>query len=308
MNNFTIVFQNVFMMLLYLLCGYCLVKVRKGEASHAKSFSSFLIYVCGPCMIISAFQTMQYSVELTAAIVKFFFASLLAQALFMLAVYVLLHRNYEDARYRILTIGAVFGNVGFFGLPLVTALFPENPEVACYSSVYVMSMNLLVFTIGVYMITKKKEYISIKSALLNPTSIAMYLSLPMYFLGIRLPENFGDSVALLGKMTTPICMLVLGMRLAASDLRKVFCRPFAYVVCVLKLVAFPVFSYLCVRMVPFFDSTFCGCMLALSGAPSAAVILSMAEIHECEQELSANVVLLTTIFSVITAPLLLLIV
>lgn len=308
MTNFSIVFLNVLMMLLYLLCGYILVKVKKGEPSHAKSISAFLIYVCGPCMVISSFQTMQYTAELTFSIVKFFFATLIVQVLFLALIYVFLHKKYEDAKYRILSIGAIFGNVGFFGLPLVTSLFPEEPVVACYSSMYVMSMNLLVFTIGVYMITKEKKFISIKSALINPTSIAMYIALPMYFIGFKLPDYFGASVSLLGKMTTPICMLVLGMRLAAANLKVVFSRPFAYAVCLLKLVAFPLFAYACVKMIPLFDDTFCACVLALSGAPSAAVILSMAELHECEQELSANVVLMTTLFSVITAPLLLLLV
>lgn len=307
MDNFFIVFMNVLMMLLYLLCGYFLVKSKKGVSAHAKSISGFLIYVCGPCMVISSFQAMEYTKEFTIAIFKFFGATFVVQSLFLGLLYLILHKKYEDAKYRILSIGAMLGNVGFFGLPLVTSLFPTEPIVACYSSMYVMSMNVLVFTVGVFMITKKKEYMSVRSVLLNPTSIAIYVALPMYFCGIHFPQEFGNSVALLGKMTTPICMLVLGMRLAATNLKVIFTRPFAYVVCMLKLFVYPLFAYACVSAVPFFDQTFRVCVLALSATPSAAVILSMAELHECEQELSANVVLLTTLFSVITIPLVLLI-
>lgn len=55
------------------------------------------------------------------------------------------------------------------------------------------------------------------------------------------------------------------------------------------------------------DETFKSCILILSAAPSGAIILSLAELHDTEQELCANVVLLTTILCVITIPLLLLI-
>ena len=66
----------------------------------------------------------------------------------------------------------------------------------------------------------------------------------------------------------------------------------------------PLVAYGIVLLIPGLDETFRDCMLILSAAPSAAVILSLAELHRCEQELSANVVLLTTLASIVTLPLL----
>ena len=43
-------------------------------------------------------------------------------------------------------------------------------------------------------------------------------------------------------------------------------------------------------------------VVLLAMTPSGAIIESLAELHECEQEFAANVVLLTTILSVITIP------
>lgn len=306
--GFSIVFLNVCIMLLFLSCGFLLVKLRKCEVNHAKSFSGFLVYICGPAMIINAFQSMNYTSESLIEIGTFFFTTLLIQVLFFTILYVLLHRKYQDAKYRILTVGALLGNVGFFGMPVVTALFPEEPVVACYSSMYVISMNLLVFTLGVFMITNQRKYISIKSALLNPTTIAILIALPLYLLNIQLPDFLGSAVSLLGKMTTPLCMLILGMRLTAISFKKLFTRPFAYIVCLLKLIVFPLFAYVFVCWIPFFSNTFKISLLVLSACPSAAIILSLAELHECEQELSANVTMLTTLFSIITIPLVLLII
>lgn len=300
---FSTVAVNVITMLAYMVCGFLLVFFRKGVAAHAKTLSAMLLYICGPAMIISAFQSMEFSVESAKQIGLFFVVTLLIQIVFFLILYVILHKKFADAKFRILTAGSMMGNVGYFGMPLVTALFPEQPIVAVYSSVYVMSMNLLVFTLGVFLITNDKKYISVKSLVLNPTTLSILFALPFFFLNVQFPEVVSSPLSLLGKMCTPVCMIVLGMRLATVKFKTLFTRPFAYIACALKLIVFPLFAYLCVCFIPIFDSTFCACVLILSAAPSAAVILSLAELHECEQELSANVLLLATIFSVVTIPL-----
>lgn len=305
---FTIALKNVLVMMLYMACGFTLVKTGKGRSEHAKSLSAFLIYVCGPSLIIGAFQNMQYSFESACDIGMFFIITLAIQIISFILLYIVLHRRYDDAKYRILSFGAVMGNVGFLGMPLVLALFPDQPVVACYSTMYSMSMNLLVFTMGVFLITNDRKYITIKSALLNPTSIAIMVSLPLYFLDIHLPEELGSAVSLLGKMTTPICMFILGMRLASVSLKRLFTRTFVYIVCGLKLIVYPLFAYLCVLFLPFVSETFKACILVLSAAPTGAMLLSLAELHGCEQEMSANVVLLATMFCVATLPLMVLLV
>lgn len=304
---FFIVLKNVAVMMVYLVMGLLMVKSGKAKTEHAKSISTLLIYICGPCMVINAFLKMTCTRENNISIFSFFVISLLIQALFFLFIYIFLRRKLDDPKYRILSIGAVMGNVGFLGLPLVTALFPAESVVGGYSSIYTMSMNFIVFTIGTFMITGESKYMSIKQIFLNPTSLAIFAALPLYIAGVQLPETIGDGIALFGKMTTPLCMIVLGMRLASVSFKDLVTRPFAYLSCALKLVVYPIFAYTLVRFLPFLDDTFKVCILVLSAVPTAAVVLSLAEIHEQQQELAANVVLLATIMSVITIPLIMLI-
>ena len=302
------VFVNVLIMLFYMACGFVLVKTKKADPDHARSFSGLLLYVCSPCLILSAFQSMEYAPADFARAGQFFGVSLMTQLLFIGILYLILHRRYKISKYRILTVGAVLGNVGFFGLPLVTGLFPDQPIVACYSTMYITSMNFLVFTLGVFLITQKKQYISFRAAILNPTTLSVAVAIPLYLLRVRFPAPMADTVSLLGRMSTPLCMVILGKRLASMHLKTVFAQPFAYAVCALKLVVYPLFAFLCVKFLPFFDDTFKICLYVLSAAPSGAIILSLAELHGCEQRLSANVVLLTTLFSLLTLPLMLLLV
>ena len=301
------VFINVVVMMVYMMFGFVLCKTRIGTASHAKSLSGLLIYILSPAMIINSFAQMEYSPGSLLYIGLFFLATLIIQGLFMVILYLLFHKKYEQAKYRIMTVASTLGNVGFLGLPIISGMFPDDPIVTCYSCVYVLSMNLLVFTVGTFFITSDKKFISLKGAILNPSTLAMIVSIPLYVLNVKLPEAIASPLSVLAKSVTLICMVVLGMRLSSVKFKDLVSRPFVYLTCALKLIIFPLFAYLCVLFIPGFDEPFKISVLVLSAMPAGAIISSMSELYECEQELAANSVLMTTVLSLISLPVLLLV-
>lgn len=302
---FLTVLTNVIIILVYMMMGFLLSKAGKANASHAKTMSAVLLYILNPAMIINAFLQMEYDRKDFVNIGIFFVVTFVIQALFFALLYLIFSRKYDDAKYRILSVGSVLGNVGFFGMPVLCGIFPNDPIVVCYSSMNVMSMNLLVFTVGIFMITNDKKYMSLKSAIYNPTTIAIVVALILYVLDVPPTGPAAGSVNILGKMVTPMCMFIIGIRLSTIQPRVLFTRPFVYATCALKLIAFPVFAFLCVSCLPFLSGVAKAAVVVLAAAPSGVVIETLAELHECEQELSANVVLLTTIVSVITMPIVL---
>lgn len=305
---YTTVLTTVLMMFIYMGCGFVSVKTKIASPDHLKTVSALLLYITTPCMLVNSFQNMEYSMENFKKTMLFLVISLVIQILFFLILFLIFRKKFDDGRYRILTVAAPLGNVGYFGIYLVNALFPEYPEAACYSMAYVISMNILVYTVGKYLITTDKKYVSFKNAFLNPCVLGGIIAIILYLLKIELPGVLSTTVSVLGSMTTPLCMIILGMRLAAMSFKKIFTNRFAYIVSAVKLIIFPFFAYLCVAFVPFLDDIFKLSMFVLSAAPSAAIILSIAEFCGCEQELSANVLLMTTLLCIITLPLLCMIV
>ena len=302
--EFKIALSTVILTLLYIVPGYVLCKSKKASGDHLATLSAILLYILAPCMEISSFIAMDYSFDNLKLMAGYFVASFLIQCLFMGLLFLIFKRKFEQAKYRIMNIGMVLGNVGFFGLPIVKALFPDNPEVMCYSSIHVISMNILVFTMGVYCLTAKKEYMTVKKAILNPAVIGMFIAVPLYITGAGnyLPDMMINAVKLLGNMTTPVCMLILGVRLATVEFKKLFMRPEIYLICLGKMIIFPLFSYCLVYFLPI-PYSFKACIVVLSGTPCASVILNLAEIHHSEMELSANCILVSTLLSFITIPL-----
>ena len=309
MNETTLTtLNNVILSLLFIIPGYIALKTKLVNIDHSKTLSSILVYVCSPGLIIGSFLELDFSLINLANMGWFMLITIFTQLVFMAILFLMFKKKHGDNRYRVLSIASVCSNMGYFGMPIIKAIFPNNPEVACYTSVYVITMNVLLFTVGIYFLTGKKEYMTIKKAILNPATLSFFVGIFLFIIGAKnfLPEVATKCINSLGDMCTPLSMLILGIRLATMNFKKIFGSAMVYLVLVFKLIAFPLFSYLCVYFLPF-DTVFKVTMFILTSAPVASSVLNIAEMYGAEEEFSANVVMLSTLLSVVTIPLLTLI-
>lgn len=303
--GFGVAFSNVLLTLLYIIPGFICCKTRIAKAEHLSTLSAILVYICSPCMVVSSFMETQRSWHNIGQIMLFFVVSLAIQTVLTFVLYGLFRKKFEDVKYRMLTVSFGLGNAGFFGIPIIKALLPGHPEVACFACVYIVGMNMLTFTIGAYCLTGDKKRMTLKKAFLNPPFISLIVALIMYALNAQsiIPELLSDALNLLSRTTTPLCMIILGIRLASVSFKKLFTRFYVYIICVCKLLVFP---FVCLAIIYFLplDPIFKAAMFILGGTPCAAVMLNIAEMYEGETELAANCVLLSTLLCVFTVPLL----
>ena len=118
-------------------------------------------------------------------------------------------------------------------------LIPNTPDVLVYSASFSMSMNIIAWTLGLVMITGDKKYVSIRSLVANPATIAYVIAIPLFVLGIKLPNLFAEYIEMLGRMSTVVCMTVIGMRLGTKSLKRIFSDTRVYYAAVSKLIIFP---------------------------------------------------------------------
>ena len=301
--SFTIALSNVLITLFYIFPGFLITKMKKATTEHLPTLSAILIYIGTPFLEISSFMSFSFTWQGFLNMGIFFALTFVLQLLFIFIFVAILHKRFRDSKYRMLTIASVMGNVGFFGLPIVRALFPDNPEVAAYSAIFAVSMNILVFTVGIYCLTGDRKFISLKSAFFNPNVFGLVLALPIYIFGLKafMPSVLVRAIQIIGDMTTPLCMFILGIRLASTPLKRIFAIPAVYIVALIKLIVYPLFSYALVYFLPI-DPMIKASILVLSSTPCAAVILSLAEIHRSNSEFAANSILITTLMCFLTIP------
>lgn len=297
---------NVLIMLAYAVPGYLLIKTKAVKQESIPAFAKVLLYVCQPCLSIYSFQKVLYSKELLKNMGIFVGLSLAVMLFILCAVFLLFFKKRNDERYRVSTVASCLGNVGFLGVPLLEALLPQYPEAVSYSAVFIVGMNILSWTICCALLTGDKKFISVKKLFLNPPVLTLFISLPLFFTRTQLPAVIFNSVSLLGKMTTPLCMIIVGMRFACASPKEIFVDWRVYFTAAVKLVVMPLIAFLLTHWLPI-DYAMKAAMFILCCCPTATQVLNLAEINSCGQKSAANTVLSGTIFSMLTIPVMLLI-
>lgn len=297
----------VALMLAYAIPGFIFVKSKFIREESISAFAKVLMYMCQPCLAVYVFIEADFSWRLFANMGIFLGITLAVQMVLLVALALVFRRKSEDVRYRVSTLSGAFGNVAFMGIPLLNALFPGNNEVVVYSVVFFVGMSILGWTLGSYLLTHDKKYVSVKKVFLNPGVLCLVVALPLFFTGYRPPQIVTDAVTLAGKMTTPLCMLVMGMRLATLPVKPMFADPLQYVTIGIKQLLMPLLTMLIVWFLPL-DLALRQTFVILAACPVASVVLNFAEMLGEGQQTAANEVLLGTLLSVLTIPLLMLLV
>ena len=305
--SFTVTLTTVAVMLLYTVPGFLLMKSKLVKPDSISTLATLLLYLCSPFQTIYAMQQIEYS----AYVVKYLLLSLVLGIVLMggamALIYLLTIKRQKEVPVRICTTAAVMGNCGFMGIPLLEALLPEYPQAVGFAATFFVAYNILMWTLVSFIITRDKRYISVKKIFLNPSVIAMGVALVLFFARVKVTGQVGDMITLLSKMCNPLCMLILGMRLALVPIKPMFTSKLQYVALGLKLIVFPLFVLGVCSLLPV-ERNFVTGMYIMACAPVGNMVLSFSELLGEGQETAANVVLLSTLLSMITIPLMLLIV
>lgn len=305
--SFTVTLTTVAIMLLYTVPGYLLMKKGMVNKGSITTLATLLLYLCSPMQVFYCIQQVEFTGYMFKYLIITLFLSLLLMGGMLLIVFFLTRKKQPDIRYRVCTVASVMGNCGFMGVPLLEALMPEYPQAVGFAAMFFVSYNVLMWTLVSYIISRDKKFISIKKILLNPSVIAMYIAMIFFFTKIRFTGQLGNMIALLNKMCTPLCMLILGMRLALVPLKPIFNQPLQYAAVALKLVVFPLFVLGIMSLLPLERNYVVGIYI-ICAAPVGNMVLSFAEILGEGQDTAANVVILSTLLSLITIPVMMLLV
>ena len=302
--------MTVGMMLIVAVPGFILVKSKAVKPESISAFSKVLMYVCQPALTLYSFGKADFTAELGINLLIFFGIITVVQLLFIGFFFLLFRKKQEDIRYRIATVATTLSNCSFLGVPLLEAIFPDSPNAAAYSMMYFLSMNLLGWTLVSAIITRDKKYFGVKKIFLNPAVLSVAVALPFFLAGFKLSAEsgaffgaLGNMITILGKMTTPLCMLIMGMRLATVRVKALFVSPLQYFSVAVNQLIFPLFVFGALFFVPI-AAEIKVCMFVMCACPVASVVQNYAEILGEGQDTAANTVLLGSILSIATLPLL----
>lgn len=301
--QFLTAFTTVAIMLFYAVPGFLLIKTKLVDKSHISSFAKLLMYVCQPFLVIYSMRGIPFSWGVVRDMLIVLGIVLFASILLMLFLFLLLRNQMrERVAPRICTLACCMGNYGFMGVPILEALLPDCPEALAYSAMACLALNMVGWTAGSAVITQDIRYIHIKHILLNPTTFGFLAALPLFITGVTFPASCENVIALLARMTTPLCMMIMGMRLATMPPRDIFGHIGRYGVIAVKQILFPLLMFAVMLPLPL-AADIKAAIYIMMCCPVASVVLNYAEMLGEGQQEAASLVLLGTTLSALTVPL-----
>jgi predicted permease len=308
MDSFFIALFTVGVMLLYACPGYLMVKTGLIKSAAIADFAKLLMYVCQPALTVYSFMQVEFSVPMLGDMLfVFFFVLLLFAAVLLFFRFFFFKKKAHDVRVRIYTLAICFSNCAFMGVPVLEALLPHYPQAVALSAMFALAMNVLGWTLASAIITNDRKYMSVKKIVLNPAVLSLAVAVPLFVSGVSLPSQIDGMVTLLARMTTPLCMLIMGMRLATARIYAVFSSFSQYAVAAAKAFAMPLLSLALLLLFPI-GADMRAAVYIMMACPSASVVLNFAEMLGEGQETAANLVLLSTLFSALTIPVMVLLI
>ncbi len=275
----------------FILAGLGFGWVRAGFAYPTEFVTNLAMTLAVPCLI---FHALVNSALDPTALRDLSFATVVTYGgitLFMVALSFVLGL---DRRTHLTPL--TFGNTGNIGLPLCLFAFGETG--LSYGIVVFAIMAVWNFTYGVWAVTSSG---SIPAALKEPMVGATVLGGLFLSQGWALPGVVSNTVGLIGQMAIPLMLITLGVavaRLAPGRLGS------AFGLSVLKLLACTTLGW-CVGRWLDLDPVAFGVLILQAAMPVAVTSYLLAEKYGADSATVAGLVVVSTLLSVATLPILL---
>ena len=132
------------------------------------------------------------------------------------------------------------------GFPVLESLFGKTG--VFYGSIYVAVFNAFIWTYGVMLFSKGREQTSVIKAMINPGIVSVIIGMFIFIFSIELPKPILQTLDMVGSMTAPLSMLIVGALLADTNLKDIFTGFEVYYGTALRLIVIPLITILALSL------------------------------------------------------------
>ena len=329
---------SVAVMFIMMAPGIILKKCGLSTDGLGKGLSNLVLYIAQPALVFSAYLR-EFDSQVLLGILYVLIFSLVAHGIFTVVAMMCFKKSPDGVR-RMLRFATIFSNAAFMGMPLIESVL--GPEQLIYASIYNITFNLFLWSLGVFICTSKrdinadgvddyKEVSSIKKnenddkkvkdgsgsilkAIYHPVTIAAIIGLVFFILPINtyVPGLVIESLTMLKNLVAPLSMVVIGLRLADMKFDGVLKDKHMYLFFALRHVILPLIIIAIIKLL-----SLCGInieyvvamvVVILAATPAASSATMFAEKFDCDAQYVSRLVTISTILSIATMPLLLMLV
>ena len=298
LGNLQVVATQVLILYLIAAVGFVADKSKIYKQIDAKKLVDLLFNLILPFAIINTFLSMERTPQRIKGLIISFALAILTHVLgAVISMFCFKKRDvYQRGIY---SYAMTFSNAAFLALPLAQSVVGD--EGVFYCSCYVAVFNTFAFTYGIYQISGKTAKINAKKLIFNPGSLSVLIGVPLFLFQVQLPDFLTDVMLRVGACNSPMAMIVFGTFLANCNFKNIFAKKEIYFVSFIKLIVIPVIMLLVFKLVGISGNMAVALTISAS-APVATNTAMYAAKYENDTALSSELVGQTSIFSIITMP------
>ncbi len=307
-------FEPFFILFSLMAIGYGAMKRSWINETQNQGLGNVLINIAFPCLLFASIINVNIEGELLRDFLKAGILSFIFYALFCFlgGIYAKV-AGLPVEHHAMVKMSMFTSNNSFMGFPIVLAFFGQQGFILMVANN--IAMAFMTFGYGISMLKKSRRLLegrddSKKNTVLmwmqqifNPIIISVFLALVVNFMGLAkfISPPLFSLLSMLGDLTTPLSMIYIGATLATSPLKDLARDRAAFGVSLTRLLLFSatIFGILWFLPVSVLIKQILFLVYVL---PSAAVIPALTEKYGVGHKEAVNIVVLSTLFSLITSP------
>ena len=276
-TDMTQIFIQLGVLFFIMATGYVLKATKRVDNSFEKFLSKVVLEVTLPCMILASVLSAETIPAPRDILLTFGYAVLTYALLIVLAELSTRLLFLPKVRRGVYRFMGVFGNVGFIGFPVISAIFGDGALI--YAAMFNIPFNLLVFTLGAFWLSNdvvEGEDSAIRRPkpkfspriFLTPAVLSCVIVIVLVFLGVHQVPVLSQACSTIGGMTTPAALLIIGSNLANLPLKELAGSVRIWVSAFFRLIVSPLLVW---GIFHFFvtDPVLLGVLVVISSMPVA---------------------------------------
>ncbi len=299
--DFMHILTQMLMIFGIVLVGLFAAKRNLWSGDLDRKLSIFIMNISMPALILASVMGKDLAFE-NSELLALVIVAIVNYVVLIGMAYLIPHIwKVNRSREGILKFMLAFGNVSFIGYPVCDAVF--GPKAVFCASVLNIPFNLLVFTIGVSFINggKAKSAFSPK-LILSPCVITSLIAVLIAVCRIQVPAPVGQWFHLLGDLTIPCALLIIGSSLSHIPVRDMLGNRFVYAMTALRLIVLPLLVGAVLALMGI-NAFVCDVAVVLSAMPVATNGIMLCLQYGQDERVMTQGLFFTTLLSVITIPL-----
>ncbi len=240
LESFNVTFSQAFVLFVFIAIGYVMKKTGNIPESFNKGISNLLVWIFMPFLNFGSMAD-NFRLSILAEKKELLLISVGALAVSTAIAFVFSRIMSKVPSTRdVYMYSLMFPNTGYFGNPLVLAVFGEL--MLFDFMIFGIPFCILTYTFGVYILNPNRVF-NLKN-LVNPIMVSLILGMLAGALNIHIPSVVKGILDAGAACLAPSAMILVGIVFASNNLRSMVTNLRAYIACIVKMVVIPTVAIL----------------------------------------------------------------